>query len=154
MVIRRRRIANKVPTGDNHFVFKWAIPGLFLFIFGLFKWTIHFLQQINGKPGPSSIGFRYLISQPLDHETSPITTKPVANPWSSWVVGDEGWIGPSKKTQKIMQQMHGIIPQLFDCWADPVAHLLLLKSSTISLITFYFHYYQIHLVLFHIYSFS
>ena len=25
--------------------------------------------------------------------------------------------------------MHGIIPQLFDCWADPVAHLLLLKSS-------------------------
>ena len=28
-----------------------------------------------------------------------------------------------------MQKMHGIIPQLFDCWADPVAHLLLLKSS-------------------------
>ena len=28
-----------------------------------------------------------------------------------------------------MQQMHGIIPQLFDCWADPVAHLLLLQSS-------------------------
>ena len=27
--------------------------------------------------------------------------------------------------------MHGIIPQLFDCWADPVAHLLLLKSSMI-----------------------
>ena len=25
--------------------------------------------------------------------------------------------------------MHGIIPQLFDCWADPVARLLLLKSS-------------------------
>ena len=30
-----------------------------------------------------------------------------------------------------MQQMHGIIPQLFDCWADPVAHLLLLKSSMV-----------------------
>ena len=28
-----------------------------------------------------------------------------------------------------MQQMHGIIPQLFDCWSNPVAHLLLLKSS-------------------------
>ena len=25
--------------------------------------------------------------------------------------------------------MHGIIPYLFDCWADPVAHPLLLKSS-------------------------
>ena len=33
------------------------------------------------------------------------------------------------KPKKIMQQMHGIIPQLFDCWADPVAHLFLLKSS-------------------------
>ena len=27
------------------------------------------------------------------------------------------------------ENMHGIIPQLFDCWADPVGHLLLLKSS-------------------------
>ena len=25
--------------------------------------------------------------------------------------------------------MHNIIPKLFDCWADTVAHLLLLKSS-------------------------
>ena len=33
------------------------------------------------------------------------------------------------KPQKIMQHMHDIIPKLFDCWADPVAHLLLLKSS-------------------------
>ena len=36
-----------------------------------------------------------------------------------------------------MQQMHGIIPQLFDCWADPVAHLLLLKSSMDSTIKEY-----------------
>ena len=28
---------------------KWAITGLFLFIFGLFKQTIQFLQQINVK---------------------------------------------------------------------------------------------------------
>ena len=35
------------------------------------------------------------------------------------------------KPQKIMQHMHGIIPLLFDCWADPVAHLLLLKSSVV-----------------------
>ena len=31
--------------------------------------------------------------------------------------------------QKIMQPIHGIIPYMFDCWADPVFHLLLLKSS-------------------------
>ena len=31
--------------------------------------------------------------------------------------------------QKIMHYMHGIIPWLFDSWANPVVHLLLLKSS-------------------------
>ena len=36
------------------------------------------------------------------------------------------------KPPKIMLHMHGIIPQLFDCWANPVAHLLLLKSSMAS----------------------
>ena len=39
------------------------------------------------------------------------------------------------KPKKIMQQMHGIILKLFDCWADPFAHLFLLKSS---MIYFYF----------------
>ena len=29
--------------------------------------------------------------------------------------------------------MHDIIPKLFDCWADPVAHLLLVKSSMVNL---------------------
>ena len=33
------------------------------------------------------------------------------------------------KHQKIDQHICGIIPQLFDCWANPVVHLLLLKSS-------------------------
>ena len=33
------------------------------------------------------------------------------------------------KPEKLMQHMHGIISQLFDCWAYPVAHLLILKSS-------------------------
>ena len=28
-----------------------------------------------------------------------------------------------------MQHMNSIIPQFFDCWADLVVHLLLLKSS-------------------------
>ena len=31
--------------------------------------------------------------------------------------------------QKIMQHMHGTIPYMFDCWADPVVHLLLVKNS-------------------------
>ena len=33
------------------------------------------------------------------------------------------------KPEKFMQHMHGIIPKLFDCWADPVAHLLLLTKE-------------------------
>ena len=28
-------------------------------------------------------------------------------------------------SQKNLNHMHGIIPLLFDCWADPVVHLLL-----------------------------
>ena len=35
--------------------------------------------------------------------------------------------------QKIMQHMNGNIPYRFDCWADPVVHLLLLKSSMCNL---------------------
>ena len=41
------------------------------------------------------------------------------------------------KSEKFMQHMLDIFPKLFDCWANPVAHLLLLKSSmtkTISVI--------------------
>ena len=30
--------------------------------------------------------------------------------------------------------MHDIIPKLFDCWANPLAHLLLLKSSKVRVI--------------------
>ena len=33
-------------------------PGLFLFIFGLFKQTIQFLQQINVKKCPSGTGIQ------------------------------------------------------------------------------------------------
>ena len=52
-------------------------------------------------------------------------------PWSSLVVGAEGCTGPSRKllclcqTAKIMQRMCGIIQHMFDCWADPVVHLLI-----------------------------
>ena len=34
---------------DFFIIKKWANPGLFLFIFGLFKQTIQYLQQINVK---------------------------------------------------------------------------------------------------------
>ena len=33
------------------------------------------------------------------------------------------------KPQNIMQHMHCIIPYMFDCWANRVDHLLLLKTS-------------------------
>ena len=55
--------------------------------------------------------------------------------WSSLVVEDEGWIGLSKKLLCLCQTPKNYathawhIPYLFDCWANPVAHLLLLKSS-------------------------
>ena len=55
--------------------------------------------------------------------------------------GDEGCIGPSGKLlcllqplpppKKGMQNMHGNITYLFDFWADPFVHLLLLKSSMV-----------------------
>ena len=55
-------------------------------------------------------------------------------PWSSLVERDEDCFGPSGKllclcqTLKNMQHMHLIIKKMFDCWADPVVNLLLLKS--------------------------
>ena len=53
-------------------------------------------------------------------------------PWSSLVVEDDGYIGPSGKLLRLCQTpkiMHGIIPYMFDSWADPLVHLLLLKNS-------------------------
>ena len=35
------------------------------------------------------------------------------------------------KTKKVMEHMYGIIPIMFDYWADPVVHLLLVKSSMV-----------------------
>ena len=58
-------------------------------------------------------------------------------PWSSLVEGYKVCIGPSGKllclwqTSKNIKHMHSIIPYMFDCWTDPVAHLLLLKSSVV-----------------------
>ena len=55
--------------------------------------------------------------------------------WSSLVEADEGCIGPSSKllslwqTPKIIQYMPDIIAHMFESWANPVVHLLLLKRS-------------------------
>ena len=52
------------------------------------------------------------------------------------VEGDESCISLSGKllcfwqAKKIMQLIHGNFPYMFDCWADPVFHLLL-KSSMV-----------------------
>ena len=48
---------------------------LFLFIIGLFKQTLQFLQQINVKNCPTCIWRGDLNLRPLKHESSPITTK-------------------------------------------------------------------------------
>ena len=58
--------------------FKWANPGLFLFIFSLFKQTLQFLQQINVKKchvhPVSGAGIR--THDLLERESPPITTRP------------------------------------------------------------------------------
>ena len=56
--------------------FKWANPCLFLFIFGLFKQTLQFLQQIYVKKCPSSIRCQDSNPQPSKRESLPITTTP------------------------------------------------------------------------------
>ena len=59
-------------------------------------------------------------------------------PWRSLVERDEACIGPCGELlclwtiKNYMLHMHGNFPYMFDYWAGPVAHLLLLKSSIIS----------------------
>ena len=53
-----------------------CISGLFLFIFGLFKQKIQFLQQTNVKQCRSTIRSWDTNPQPLEHESSPIITRP------------------------------------------------------------------------------
>ena len=51
-------------------------PASFSFIFGLFKQTIQFLQQIYVKKCPSSIWCRDSNPRPLERESLPIATRP------------------------------------------------------------------------------
>ena len=57
-----------------------------------------------------------------------------ANPWSSWVEGDEGpngWYAVVFLTNpsKLLQHIHDNVPYMSDTWADPVVHLLIQKCS-------------------------
>ena len=45
-------------------------------------------------------------------------------------IGSNGKLFFYDKLQKIRKHMLDNIPYMFDYWADPVVHLLLLKSST------------------------
>ena len=51
-------------------------PASFSFLFGLFKKTLQFLQQIYVKKCPSSIRCQDLNPRPLECESLPITTRP------------------------------------------------------------------------------
>ena len=59
--------------GEWQMFFKWAIPGLFSFIFVLIMQTVQILPQINVNKCRSSI--RDLNQWPLELESSPITTR-------------------------------------------------------------------------------
>ena len=53
--------------------------------FRLFRHTLQFLQQINVKKCPSSMWCQDSNSQPMEHESPPITTRPgLPPPWANF----------------------------------------------------------------------
>ena len=78
------------PSSTNRYdgFFKWANPGLFFIYFRLFKHALQFLQQINVNKCPSSIRCRDSNSQPLEHESPPITTRPGLPPYYPMLIGE------------------------------------------------------------------
>ena len=60
----------------NFFLKKWANPGLFLFIFGLFKQKLQIFTSNICEKCPSSIWYRDLNPRPSEHDSPPITTRP------------------------------------------------------------------------------
>ena len=67
--------------------FKWANSRLFFRLFLVFpSKQYNFLQQINVKKCPSSIWRRNLNPGPLEHESSPITTRSRLLPQKTWKV--------------------------------------------------------------------
>ena len=71
-------------------------------------WNVQNFYSMKFYPKPNR-QTHTRCSLPWDEMTACI------KPWRSLVVRDQGCIG--------------IIPYMFDCWADPVVQLLLLKSS-------------------------
>ena len=71
--LQLRRAPSKIHVSN---FFKWANPGLFLIYFCLFKHITYFTTNTYVKKCPSSIQCWDSISQPLEHETPPITTRP------------------------------------------------------------------------------
>ena len=64
----------------------------FPFIFGLFKQTLQFLQQIDVKKCPSSIQRQDLNPRTFIHESSPITTRPELPPFiNCWFINWGGF---------------------------------------------------------------
>ena len=70
---RRFEISNEF---WNIFLKNGSTPASFSFIFDLFKQTILFSQQINVKNAHPVYGAEIQTPWPLEHESSPITTRP------------------------------------------------------------------------------
>ena len=73
-------------TGKAHalpcvFLKKMGHPRPLSVYFRLFKQALQFLQQINVKKCQSSIGCWDSNPQPLEHDSSPITTRPGLPPF-------------------------------------------------------------------------
>ena len=78
---RGAAVLNARKARSDFFYKKWANPGLFfLYLLVFFKQTLLFLQQINVKKCPSSKWHRDLNPRPLEHESSPMTTRPELPP--------------------------------------------------------------------------
>ena len=71
-------------------------PASLSFIFSLFKQTVQFLQQINVKKCPSSIGRQDSKPRPFKHESSPITTRPGLPPWLPLITSINGFFNYDK----------------------------------------------------------
>ena len=70
----------------KQFILNGPTPASFLFIFGLFKQTTQFLQQINVTKIPSSIWHRDSNPRPFEHESSPTTTRPGLPPLKQFLL--------------------------------------------------------------------
>ena len=64
----------------NNSMLKMGQPRPLFHLFLSFQNTLQFLEQIIVKKCPSSILCRDLNSQPLEHESPPITTRPGLRP--------------------------------------------------------------------------